>query len=117
MNVMQYQHYQTQEPRAAYIPGTQVIGMPNRRGAELVTTKATISAGKQKRLAQYARNRLEESGFGPLLAHCEVSMYEIDDNGVTVRFMTKQGGYLEVCGIQTTKGWPQLDFGIDVGVE
>ena len=81
MNVMQYQHYQTQEPCAAYIPGTQVIGMPNRRGAELVTTKATISAGKQ------------------------------------IRFMTKQGGYLEVCGIQTTKGWPQLDFGIDVGVE
>ena len=52
-----------------------------------------------------------------MLDHCEVSMYEIDNNGVTVRFMTKQGGYLEVCGIQTTKGWPQLDFGIDVGVE
>jgi hypothetical protein len=116
MNVMQYQHYQTQEPRVANIPGTLVIGMPNRRN-ELVVTEGVISVSKQKRLAQYARHRLEESGFGPLLDHCEVSMYEIDDNGVTVRFMTKQGGYLEVCGIQTTKGWPQLDFEIDVGVE
>lgn len=79
-----------------------------------------ISAGLAKRLARHAQSRLTEAGF--VLGE-RIEVYSLDadaapaDRAYTVRFAHAQGGYLEVIGILTHRGWPSVDHGFAIGEE
>jgi len=79
-----------------------------------------ISVGLAKRLVRHAQSRLIEAGF-VLGEHIEVYSLDADaapaDRAYTVRFSHVQGGYLEVLGILTHRGWPTVDHGFSIGEE
>ncbi len=100
---------------------------------ELKTTDEKVSPGLAKRLARYALNRLQDSGFRrvveptsgvigkPNLGHWRVLVYTTDGDqsssvrSYCVRFTNCDGGYIEVVGILTKRGWPSLDHGLAIG--
>lgn len=90
---------------------------------ELIVTEEVISAGLAHRLATYALNTLDESGFLACVQgwKCIVSTLDGNDRPADreyhVRFQNDKGGYLEVYRIFTRKGWPFLDHGINAGRE
>lgn len=78
----------------------------------------SISPGLAKRLANYARKRLTEGGFGTLIADWEVhvegwSIYgdKPEDQTYVVTFKNTEGGSIGIEGIQIYRGWPTLDHG------
>lgn len=100
------------------------FGMGGQRLARDVTPVhgETISAGLAHRLHQHAQQRMVRAGFRAFLEGAAVEVYTLDgecrpsDRTYTVRFRSAEGGgYVEVCGIHTSKGWPTLDFGFYVG--
>lgn len=100
---------------------------------DLNTTDEQVSPGLAKRLARYALNRLQDSGFRrvveptsgvvgkPELGHWATLVYTIDgddrpsERSYCVRFTNREGGYIEVVGILTSRGWPSLDHGLFIG--
>lgn len=94
-------------------------------GAALPTTvellrDASISEGLAQRLVSYANDRMNEAGFESMMLGASVTAYTLDghsspaDRIYTVRYTNSKGGYIEVSGIMTRKGWPSLDHGFDI---
>jgi len=85
-------------------------------------TFEAISKGLAERLRRHAESRLAGAGFTQA-AGWKVEVYTLDgedkpaDRGYTVRFQNEKGGYIEVIGILTVKGWPSLDHGFAIGEE
>ena len=87
----------------------------------LGTTEEAISPGMVDRLHRYALGRMAEAGFGSVIQGWNVEVYTLNgdlprsERAYTVRWLNAAGGYIEVCGIETNKGWPSLDFGFEIG--
>jgi len=92
-----------------------------RLASSLHEVSEEISAGLAQRLARYAQTRLEDAGFVALGERIEVYTLDADEppanRAYTVRFQHEKGGYLEVSGILTRRGWPSLDHGFAIGEE
>jgi hypothetical protein len=94
-------------------------------GKRLATTLRTlpgsISAGLATRLHRYAVSRLKEAGFAVMVEGWEVEVYTLDgedlpaDRSYCVKFENTSGGYIEVVGILTDKGWPNVGHGFEIG--
>lgn len=77
-----------------------------------------ITEGMAKRVANYARKRLEAAGFGSILdrgtlhvsGQCSYSDAQ-KDLTYQVEFHMPEGGIIGVQGILTDKGWPCIDHG------
>lgn len=100
---------------------------------ELEETPEQVSPGLVKRLTDYALKRLQGSGFRkvvqptsgaigkPDLGHWRVLVYTTDGDlsssvrSYCVRFTNRDGGFIEVVGILTKRGWPTLDHGLAIG--
>ena len=97
----------------------------NRTDIYFVDNGRTISHGLAKRLAHHARKRLTDLGFCSLIETCEVHVSGESSDFATsaeeityqVEFHLPEGGIIGVQSIHTTKGWPDLDFGIFVNEE
>ena len=81
-----------------------------------------VSQGLAKRLFDYAAKSLRDDGFGfmvdlAIAGKWEASVYTIDgdmpsaDRSYCVRITNPEGGYVEMIGIYTSKGWPSIDHG------
>lgn len=92
-------------------------------GYSLKDLAAEVSSGLAQRLVSFASKRFAEAGFGPAIAGAEVEVYTLDgeyrpsDRAYNVKFKQKQGGYVELCRILMTNGWPSLDHGFAIGDE
>lgn len=95
----------------------QFLGYPLKNMAKV------ISPGLAQRLARYAVQRVTETGFEPLLKDADIEVYTADgdyppsDRSYAVKFKTPKGGYLELVGIFTRRGWPSLDHGFAIGTD
>lgn len=82
-----------------------------------------IRPGLARRLRVYAEESLDVAGFLPLVSSWQPCVYTVDGDSTPsmrsycVRFTNAQGGYIEVVGIFTRRGWPFLDHGYAVGQE
>lgn len=89
----------------------------------LDTLPEQISQGLAKRLVAHAEKRLKACGFGEITAGKQVRVYTVDghlspaERNYCVRWTAEQGGYVEVVGIYTSKGWPLGDFGFYMGTD
>ena len=89
----------------------------------LHSTDESISKGLAERLHRYAERELIDQGFEPLAKDAKVSVYTIDgtdkpaDRSYCVRWHTPKGGYVELIGILTHRGWPTVDHGFAIGHE
>lgn len=94
----------------------------HRTQTSFIDNDQTISKGLAKRLANHARKRLTDLGFGSLIEACEVHVSgygpdfpgSAEDITYQVEFHLPEGGIIGVQSIQTTKGWPDFDHGIFV---
>lgn len=92
-------------------------------GFPLKVTAESISPGTAERIHRYAIQRLESAGFAKMVEGWEAEVYTLDgdtpstDRGYTVKFKNTDGGYIEVIGILTHKGWPDIDHGFEIGQE
>ena len=79
-----------------------------------------ISAGLASRLTAYANSRMHEAGFDCFMDQAQITVSTIDgdckpaDRSYCVRYTNSKGGYVDVVGIFTRKGWPFLDHGFDI---
>jgi len=94
-----------------------IAGQPLSR--PLFNSKETISYGLADRLFNYAECCLINIGiYPPPRSKVEVSaIREWEDQKPSemtycVTWITEKGGEMGVQGIQTNKGWPQLDHGM-----
>ncbi|HHH8939227.1 TPA: hypothetical protein ACP3ZT_005411 [Pseudomonas aeruginosa] len=104
--------------------------------SSLSLTSEGISLDLADRLHRYAFDRLRAAGFAdavrrpaglvngrPAWSEWDCTVYTQDadkrlaDRAYCVRWKNAAGGYLEVIGILTRKGWPTLDHGLAVGEE
>lgn len=92
-------------------------------GYPLKTIDQQISPGLAQRLARYAVQRMTEAGFEALISASNVEVYTVDGDEppasrqYVVKFKSGKGGYIEVVGILTQRGWPTLDHGFEVGTD
>ncbi|WP_126223571.1 hypothetical protein [Burkholderia ambifaria] len=83
----------------------------------------TITQGLAKRLLRYARQEMDAAGFASMVEDWTVEVYTIDgddrpaDRSYCVRWKNAKGGYIEVIGILTNKGWPSVNHGFAIGEE
>ncbi|TCV51365.1 hypothetical protein [Pseudomonas sp. 460] len=86
-------------------------------------TDKVITQGLAYRLARYALQRLDDAGFAKAVEGWKLAVYTMDadlppgDRTYSVRWKNDAGGYIEVCGIFTKRGWPTLDHGYFIGHE
>lgn len=86
-------------------------------------TEGKVSGALAQRLARYAAHRLAASGFDVESSRWATLVYTTEANEppayrhYTVRYTNESGGYIEVCGIMTRKGWPFLNHGLAIGEE
>lgn len=106
------------------VPGPSRFNMVGQKLAtELKLSAEAISPGLAKRIHAYAERALMEQGFGALAAEAKVTVYSVDgnekpaDRSYCVRWHTTKGGYIELIGILTSRGWPSLDHGFAIGYE
>ncbi|MFL1449141.1 hypothetical protein ACI77O_12170 [Pseudomonas tritici] len=72
------------------------------------------------RLLHYAERSLDDSGFLAAVAGWEVTVGTDDaderpaDRHYWVTWTNPKGGTLSIIGIHTSRGWPTLDFGMQV---
>lgn len=89
----------------------------------LTTVDECISDGLAKRLVRYGLERLDDAGFRVMVNGWSTLVYTCDaedspaDRSYCVRWKNEQGGYIELIGILTRKGWPSLDHGYEIGHE
>ncbi len=87
----------------------------------LTATDEKISAGLALRIHNYALEQLKSAGFFEIVKGWVASVYTCDgddrpsNRSYCVRWTNVQGGYIEVVGILTYKGWPNLDHGLAIG--
>ena len=87
----------------------------------LTVTDRVISPGLAARIHRYALARLDQAGFRSSVEGWEGETYTIDgddqptDRAYSARFRNVAGGYLEVIGILTSRGWPTIDHGLSIG--
>lgn len=90
--------------------------------SSLHETPEQITAGLAARLRRHAAQRLTDAGFTQAVAW-EAEVYTMDadekpsERSYTVRFQNDKGGYVELCGILTANGWPNVDHGLAIGHE
>ncbi|WP_116894801.1 hypothetical protein [Pseudomonas savastanoi] len=86
-------------------------------------TDKVITQGLAFRLARYATQRLGDAGFAKAVEGWKLTVYTMDadlpasDRTYSVRWQNDAGGYIDVCGIFTKRGWPSLDHGYSIGHE
>lgn len=84
-----------------------------------------LKRGLALRIVNHARERLEGSGFGLLIASAEsidVDMVQapwgtdkVTDHTFHVSFVNSRGGAIGVHGIQLNRyGWPEIDHGFSI---
>ncbi|ETV05562.1 hypothetical protein I5M16_19780 [Pseudomonas aeruginosa] len=120
-----------------YQRGAARFDMSGRRlPFNLSLTGESITPGLAARLHRYAFDRLRAAGFAdairrpaglangrPAWSEWDCTVYTMDaddrpaDRSYCVRWKNPAGGYLEVAGILTLKGWPTLDHGLEIGEE
>lgn len=89
-------------------------------GHSLRITNQVITQAMAKRLLAYGLNALEDSGFMDAVKGWAVEVYTMDaderpsDRVYVVKWINTKGGYLELVGIHTKNGWPNLDYGLEV---
>lgn len=89
-------------------------------GYPLKLTEETVSSGLAKRLVKYAELALDEEGFLRAVEGWQVSVGTNDadkrpaDRFYHVTWTNEKGASLAVVGILTSKGWPQLDHGLEI---
>lgn len=106
---------------------TSTVMVKNRRITTLneavtncVDIGEVISNGLVGRLFKYATKRACEAGFDSVM-DWDVEVYTLDgrepppDRSYCVKFKNSLGGYIEVIGILTNRGWPSLDHGFAIG--
>ena len=77
-----------------------------------------ISQGLLKRILSYANKEISAYGFERVTENADISVYTIDNDKIyTVRWTNEKGGYVELSGIHTHKGWPHLNFGFNIGTQ
>lgn len=88
-----------------------------------VDVSSEISGGLVKRLVSYAIEGFESAGFMSFVREARLSVYTVDgdlqspDRSYCVRAQCEKGGYIEMIGILTSKGWPTIDHGFYIGRE
>lgn len=86
-------------------------------------TDKIITQGLAFRLARYALQRLDDAGFAKAVDGWKLTVYTMDadlpasERIYSVRWQNSAGGYIDVCGIFTKRGWPTLDHGYCIGHE
>lgn len=91
--------------------------------SQVFGTNEKISEGLASRILSYALNRLKEDGFLEMVRDWDIVVYTLDaedkpaDRSYCVKFQNSQGGYIELVGILTQRGWPYLDHKYDIGLE
>ncbi len=86
-------------------------------------TDKVITQGLAFRLARYALQRLDVAGFAKAVEGWKLTVYTMDaelpssDRYYSVRWQNESGGYIDVNGILTRRGWPSLDHGYSIGHE
>lgn len=109
MNI-QSQIYKSDPPRF------NMVGQKLTQTIQLVDGE--ISQGMLKRIVSYANKEISEYGFEKFTENSDISVYTIDNNKVyTVRWTNSKGGYIELTGIHTSKGWPHLNYGFNIGTD
>jgi hypothetical protein len=94
----------------------QVVSRP------IQVTGENISHGLIKRLYKYALNELIGWGF-ECCAAWDVEVYTLDadeppaNRFYSVKFMNSKGGSIEVNGILTNHGWPNLNHSFSINRE
>lgn len=82
-----------------------------------------ITQGLAIRLARYALQRPDDGGFAEAVVGWKLTVYTMDaelpasKRTYSVRWQNDAGGYIDVCGIFTNRGWPSLDHGYLMGHE
>lgn len=100
---------------------TKFNQLGQRLASDLLKTDESITEGLAQRLHKHAENRLSDAGFKALTSDCQVEVYTMDadscpsSRSYCVKFTNSAGGYVEVVGILTRKGWPTLDHGFAIG--
>lgn len=90
---------------------------------QLHITDKVITHGLAFRLARYALQRLNDAGFAKAVEGWKLTVYTMDadlpsaERYYSVRWKNDTGGYIEVNGILTSRGWPSLDHGYSIGHE
>jgi hypothetical protein len=85
----------------------------------LTVTQEAITPGLAKRLHNYAKTRMTDSGFEFALTW-KTTVYTVEaerpssERSYCVAFLNDKGGRIEVHGILTRRGWPFLDHGIGI---
>lgn len=80
-----------------------------------------ISQGMAQRLYAYALKAFDAAGFLEMCRTWQVEVYTVDghlkgpERSYCVQFKNEKGGYIELIGIETLKGWPTLDYGLAIG--
>ncbi len=83
-------------------------------------TDEVISSGLAQRLKRYAERSLDTEGFLEAVKNWEVAIGTDDaedspaDRLYWVRWTNPKGASLSVVGILTSRGWPQLDHGMQI---
>lgn len=94
-----------------------------RLSISMFTAEESISTGLANRLVRYATGEMAESGFAEMAKNWKILVYTVDgdrkpaDRSYCVRWTNEKGGYIEVIGILTSKGWPSLSHGFDIGID
>lgn len=90
---------------------------------QLHITDKVITYGLAYRLARYALQRLKDAGFAKSVEGWKLTVYTMDaelpasKRYYSVRWQNESGGYIDVNGILTSRGWPSLDHGYSIGHE
>jgi hypothetical protein len=90
---------------------------------QLHITDKVITHGLAYRLARYALQRLNDAGFAKAVDGWKLTVYTMDaelpssKRYYSVRWQNESGGYIDVNGILTSRGWPSLDHGYSIGHE
>ena len=90
---------------------------------QLHITDKVITHGLAFRLARYALQRLNDAGFAKAVEGWKLTVYTMDaelpssERNYSVRWQNELGGYIDVNGILTSRGWPSLDHGYSIGHE
>lgn len=95
------------------------IENPRQRVVQRITSDFIITERLVNRLVSYAKDRCSEMGFEFVLNwKMEVTTYNGDvppaDRLYCVSFSNDKGGRIDVAGIQTSNGWPIMDFGFSI---